>query len=266
LIELLVVIAIIATLAAMLLPALTRARDMGKAALCLANTRQFGLAFQQYAADFDSALPWAWNSFADQDAYGHTGGGEFGGYGGYTWALLVYPYVNDIDAYACPAFGGRYPKYDYAPGTGHPYIYGANYRSNAYFGNYGYGFGTKRTAAGTLGSPVGGPWWFKPCKLDRVVRPDDKVCVVECSWDHCPYGCTPSKGREYFRDFFGDGDRTRYDNYDPWYWKPNIGTWHLKSGNVAFLDGHAERQPWQSAKLFNDGPDDLDMRHWSPYD
>ena len=66
LIELLVVIAIIAILAAMLLPALARAREKVRQAVCKSNLRQMGLAIHMYAADFDGFVPpcrqpgWDW--------------------------------------------------------------------------------------------------------------------------------------------------------------------------------------------------------------
>jgi prepilin-type N-terminal cleavage/methylation domain-containing protein len=67
LIELLVVIAIIAILAAMLLPALSRAKEHAKRANCMSNLKQINLSLQMYAGENNSNLPvgdggyWAWD-------------------------------------------------------------------------------------------------------------------------------------------------------------------------------------------------------------
>lgn len=91
LIELLVVIAIIALLISILLPALTRARQQAKSAVCLSNMRGIGLAIYAYANDQRDFLPGV--------GLAHGGSGEE--IQGSWFSTLLRPYADPMLA-ICP--------------------------------------------------------------------------------------------------------------------------------------------------------------------
>ncbi len=68
LIELLVVIAIIAILAALLLPALSRAKARSQGVTCLSNLKQMGLAWTMYAQDHQDFVPQSLGYYAKDDS------------------------------------------------------------------------------------------------------------------------------------------------------------------------------------------------------
>jgi len=252
LVELLVVTAIIALLAAMLLPALKKARLAATAVLCQSQTRQLGIALVGYTGDNRDFIPWAWWSSGDLAYYGATTD-PWHGYGGRTWALLVYPYIESLQIYQCPAYAD--PVHPHGPEMGYfngkPYLIFPNYRPNPYFGYDGYG----------PGMPAGVPWRAPGgVRMSAISGPSGKVFLFDARRTWNPYGSSPKNADvSYWANLSGNGDRSDQINYSPYWGSPNMGTWHDRATVVAFLDGHVERLPWDSHKTFYD----LDDEYWS---
>ena len=106
LIELLVVVAIIAVLVAMLLPAISKAREVARLSVCLSNLRQIGVGLHSYAEDNRGWVPF---NYA-----GYGGGWLYGAHPLSLWKGSKDPNESD----ACGRFNGLGNLTRYIGGTG----------------------------------------------------------------------------------------------------------------------------------------------------
>jgi prepilin-type N-terminal cleavage/methylation domain-containing protein/prepilin-type processing-associated H-X9-DG protein len=231
LIELLVVIAIIAILAAMLLPALARAKTKAQAVQCGSNMKNWSLALQMYAADNTDSLPYF--AAADDPTLPRTFDYLASYVGNRSTLTLADSDVTRAKVRMCP--GGSYSAPANYPGTWDP----TNW--NSWIGvNFNQPTGNKLNAPFYYAN-VGGVI-LPPVKTTRIRKPDDALMFMD-TIDYYVYSPLRSPNTTWDTDIDGDGQPDSNSAYKPYNQaQPKI---HNGGANVGFLDGHIERVPFK---------------------
>jgi prepilin-type N-terminal cleavage/methylation domain-containing protein/prepilin-type processing-associated H-X9-DG protein len=228
LIELLVVIAIIAILAAMLLPALSKAKQRAQGIGCINNLKELTLAAQVYAVDFHDAIVPNTGGSLNAWVQGGTVALNVTALPGATnvaviRASLLYPYNQSVGIYVCPG-----DKVLLAPAN---QPRDRDYSLNGMMGaNEGFGANVHPGIAENL-------------KFTSIHAPGPSDASFffdeQSSASQSPTLTSIDDG--YYAIDSGSGSQTTYNSQQ---WRNVPSSRHGNYGQVSFADGHAGKIKW----------------------
>ena len=239
LIELLVVIAIIAILAALLLPALGRARLKSQAVQCMNNGRQMMIAARLYADDNADRLPSAYGRGPTSDwipsgDMSWTGNAVQDGANPVNWNVdlvvkksLFWPYCgNSPGIWRCPGdnqYLCRVPSGTYA-GQALP-------RQRSMSKLSWFNGSDADSFAGSFG-------YTKYSKMTQVLNPGPSLTIL-----FLDERCDSINDGEWCSAMSGWPDQP-----NSWIMVDFPGSYHGGAGGISFVDGHAEIHKWKDSR------------------
>jgi prepilin-type N-terminal cleavage/methylation domain-containing protein/prepilin-type processing-associated H-X9-DG protein len=229
LIELLVVVAIIALLISILLPALSNARQQGRAVACAANLRSLGLAVTLYADANRGWLP-EWG-------FGHGGGNARAEF---SWLKTMgREYAEQQNVLRCPI--------DRSPSWSQPRVAGAALRRTSFATNF------YVTCTG-IDNPLYELYGHGFDRLDWITHPSTTIIFCELA-ETGQYAEADHVHADYWEAYY-PADRKEAE-------KQVALARHLQQANYGLLDGHAERLPYLKTYQPNPiGPDPQGRTQW----